>query len=91
MWCINYFILLPADDEEEEDERLSVTSEPSILADLGTPNMKRRDRPYSEGASPCTTPRDEVTFSYFCYCYILNFILFYFLVTISQVLGEQER
>ncbi|KAK2183717.1 hypothetical protein NP493_298g00032 [Ridgeia piscesae] len=52
---------LLTDDEDEEEERLSVISEPPILADLGTPNMKRRDRPYSEGASPCTTPSDEVT------------------------------
>ena len=68
MWCIDtfdfisfYFIWLSADDEDDDDERLSVISEPPILADMGTPNMKRRDRPYSEGASPCTTPSDEVT------------------------------
>ncbi|KAI0219548.1 Neuropathy target esterase [Lamellibrachia satsuma] len=52
-------LLNESDDEEEEEERLSVISEPPILADMGTPNMKRRDRPYSEGASPCTTPSDE--------------------------------
>ena len=48
------------DDDDEEADRLSVISEPPDINSLNVA-VKHIDRTHSEGASPCSTPSDEVS------------------------------
>ena len=51
-----FLFVCHTEGEDDEEERMSVTSEPIIL---GAPILKRRNRAGSEGATPGTTPTDD--------------------------------